>query len=323
MSVFGAEMGREMEFTIVFQSILIITMMIIIGAILARTSPLNNETRTLFINMIVNVAMPCIILSSIFHVDMNEDMFRKIVLVFVLSIIINVVGIAMGWIFANLFQKGSNRTREIALLSGLGNTGFIGIPLCAALLGPEGALYAAIFDAGVDVTIWTVGVVMLQKNRKFALQTLKSMINIPTAAIVIGLFAAFFNMKPPEIIIGLTDRLAALAAPLAMFYIGMMIMGLQRGIVRQSVPQTWVPITVKLILLPIATIFMIHFFNFDAVLIQTVLIQSMMPTITLASILFARYSADEQMGALTTVLSTLLGLITIPFMVYIMSLFIN
>lgn len=312
-----------MEFTIVFQSILIITMMIIIGAILARTSPLNNETRAVFINMIVNIAMPCIILSSIFHVDMNEDMFKKIVLVFVLSILINVVGIALGWIFAIIFQKESNRTREIALLSGLGNTGFIGIPLCAALLGPEGALYAAIFDAGVDVTIWTVGVVMLQKNRKFALHTLKSMINIPTAAIVIGLLAAYFNVKPPEVFIGLSDRLAALAAPLAMFYIGMMIMGLQRGNMRQAAPKMWVPITVKLLLLPIATIFMIHFFNFDAVLIQTVLIQSMMPTITLASILFARYSADEQMGALTTVLSTLLGLVTIPFMVYIMSLFVN
>lgn len=312
-----------MEFTIVLQSILIITFMIIIGAILARTSPLNNETRTVFINMIVNIAMPCIILSSIFHVDMDGDMFKKIILVFILSIIINVGGIALGWLFALLFQKDSNRTREIALLSGLGNTGFIGIPLCAALLGPEGALYAAIFDAGVDVTIWTVGVLMLQKNRKFAFQTMKSMINIPTAAIVIGLLVAFFNIKPPEIIVGLTDRLAALAAPLAMFYIGMMIMGLQRAKVRQSAPHMWVPITVKLLLLPVATISMVHFFSFDTVLIQTILIQSMMPTITMASILFARYSADEQMGALTTILSTLLGLITIPFMVYIMSLFIN
>ncbi|MFD1706654.1 hypothetical protein ACFSCZ_07780 [Siminovitchia sediminis] len=121
----------------------------------------------------------------------------------------------------------------------------------------------------------------------------------------------------------MADRLAALAAPLAMFYIGMMIMGLQRGHIRQTVPHMWVPIGVKLILLPMATIFMIHFFTIDTVLIQAVLIQSMMPTITLASILFAKYSADEQMGALTTVFSTILGLITIPFMVYVMSLFIN
>ncbi|MFD1706655.1 AEC family transporter [Siminovitchia sediminis] len=180
-----------MELSIVVQSILIITVMIIIGAVLARTSPLNHETRNLFISIIVNIAMPCIILSSIFQVDMDGEMFKKIILVFVLSILINIVGIGLGWVFAAVFQK-SNRRREIAILSGLGNTGFIGIPLCAALLGPEGALYAAIFDAGVDVTIWTVGVILLQKNRKFALHTLKSMVNIPTAAILAGLLVAYF-----------------------------------------------------------------------------------------------------------------------------------
>lgn len=319
----AGERGIGMEFSVIFQSILIITIMIILGAMLARTSPLTGDTRGVFINMIVNIAMPCIILSSIFQVEMDEKMFKRIVVVFALSIAINLVGILIGYLFAFQFHKGSNRTKEIALLSGLGNTGFIGIPLCAALLGPEGALYAAIFDAGVDVTIWTVGVLMLQQNRKFAIQTLKSMVNIPTAAIVVGLLIAYFNLHPPGIIVDLTGRLAALAAPLAMFYIGMMIMGLQRGAVRQSAVQAWIPITVKLLLLPIATIFMVNFFSFDITLIQTVLIQSMMPTITLASILFARFSADEEMGAVTTVLSTLLGLITIPFMVYIMSLFIN
>lgn len=266
--------------------------------------------------------MPCIILSSIFHVEMDNKMFKMIALVFGLSIMINLVGIGIGLLFAWLFHRNSNKIREIAILSGLGNTGFIGIPLCAALLGPKGALFAAIFDAGVDVTIWTVGVILLQKNRRFALQTLKSMVNIPTGAILVGLFAAYFQLKPPGIVIDLTDRLAVLAAPLAMFYIGMMIMTLQRGHVRRFASHIWVPIAVKLIILPVASIFMIHFFSLNKVVVQTVLIQSMMPTITLASILFAKYSADEQMGALTTIFSTLLGLITIPLMVYVMSMFI-
>lgn len=312
-----------MEFTVVFQSIIIITLMIMIGALLGKTTPLNDDTRRAFIQVIVNVAMPCIILSSIFHVEMDDQMFKMIAIVFGLSIIINLIGIGTGFLFAWLFHRDSNKMREIAILSGLGNTGFIGIPLCAALLGPEGALFAAIFDAGVDVTIWTVGVILLQKNRKFAWQTLKSMVNIPTAAIFVGLITAYFQLKPPGLLIDLTDRLAALAAPLAMFYIGMMIMTLKRGQVRRSVNHIWVPISVKLIILPIASIFMIHFFSLNTVLVQTVLIQSMMPTITLASILFAKYSADEQMGALTTIFSTLLALVTIPLMVYVMSLFIH
>ncbi|MFK9094303.1 AEC family transporter [Bacillus salipaludis] len=78
----------------------------------------------------------------------------------------------IGWAFALNFYRHSTKKREIALLSGLRNTGFIGIPLCAALIGPEGALFAAIFDAGVDITIWTVGVLIIQQNRRFTFQSL-------------------------------------------------------------------------------------------------------------------------------------------------------
>ncbi|WP_206677961.1 hypothetical protein, partial [Salmonella enterica] len=79
---------------------------------------------------------------------------------------------------------------------------------------------AAIFDAGVDFTIWTVGVYIIQDNKKFNWRTLKQMINIPLIAIVVGLLSAAFSIQPPKIIIDVADSLAAFAVPLAMFYIG-------------------------------------------------------------------------------------------------------
>ncbi|MBI0580525.1 AEC family transporter [Neobacillus cucumis] len=309
-----------MEFSVVFQSILNITLLILIGVLLSKTFSFNDETRKMFINLIVNIAMPCMILSSIFKVDLNAGIFKSMLIVFCLSIFINLLGIALGWILSITFQGDSTKKREIALMSGLGNTGFIGIPLCATLIGPEAALYAAIFDAGVDFTIWTVGVIMLQKNRKFALQTLKSMINMPTAAIVVGLVVAYFNVKPPAFFVHLSEQLAGLATPLAMFYIGMLIMTLQRGKVREKGHHLWIPLMVKLILLPFSVAVFIHFFELNPKIIQTLLIQSMMPTLTLASILFAKYSADEEMGALTTIISTIISLSTIPLMLFLINL---
>jgi len=311
-----------MDLSIVFQSIVLISFMIFIGALLSKTFTFNDDTRQLLISLIVNVAMPSIILSSIFNVEINSETFKMVAIVFGVSILTNVGGIGLGWVLANLFYKKSNKKREIAILSGLGNTGFIGIPLCAVLLGPEGALFAAIFDAGVDFTIWTVGVLMLQKNSKFSFQTLKAMVNIPTIAIVFGLTAAYFNYRPPTLFIQLSNQLAALAAPLAMFYIGILVMTLQRSRVRVAGPKVWLPITVKLILLPLSVALVIGLVSFEPVVIQTILIQSMMPTLTLASILFAKYSADEDIGAISTVLSTIFALLTIPLLIYLMNLFI-
>ncbi|MFP3389525.1 AEC family transporter [Brevibacillus sp. SIMBA_040] len=307
--------------SLVFQSILIISCMIIIGAILTKTFSFNEYTRKMFISLIVNVAMPCIILSSIFHVEMNAGTFRLIAIVFGLSIVINLVGIGVGWGFAQLFHGTSTKKRELALLSGLGNTGFIGIPLCATIIGPEGGLFAAIFDAGVDFTIWTVGVIILQKEKRITLGTLKSMVNIPTAAIVAGLFIAFYQVKTPEIVIRLTDQLADLAAPLAMFYIGALIMTLKRDKVRETGQESWIPIVVKLIFMPLLVASLLPYFSLKMEIAQTILIQSMMPTLTLASILFAKYSADEEMGTLTTVLSTIISVITIPLMFFLVHFF--
>src|SRR5699024_8084801 len=198
-----------MEMSAVFQTIALIGLFILIGALLARTFPFNDDTRSMFISLIVNAAIPAIILSSIFSVDMSADRFKLIIFVFIVSVAINLFGIGLGYLFAFVFYRQATNKNELAILSGLGNTGFIGIPLCAVLFGPEGALYAAIFDAGVDFTIWTVGVFLLQEKKQFRFRTLKEMINIPMMAIVLGLSAAYFHVKPPSLFIELFDYLAA------------------------------------------------------------------------------------------------------------------
>src|SRR5699024_5641415 len=150
----------------------------------------------------------------------------------------------------------------------------------------------------------------------------KEMINVPMIAIVVGLSASFFQVKPPILFIELFDYLAALAAPLAMFYIGTIIVNLRRSRMSSATKQMWIPIIVKLFLLPLSVAFFVLLLNLEVIVIQTILIQSMMPTITLASILFAKFSADEEMGAMTTVVTTLLSLTTIPLMIYVVSLIV-
>lgn len=311
-----------MEMTAVFQTIALIGLFIFVGALLARTYEFNDHTRSLYITLIVNAGIPAIILSSIFNVDMSPERFRLIIFVFIASITINVFGIGLGYLIAHLAYPDSKHKNELAVLSGLGNTGFIGIPLCAVLFGPEGALYAAIFDAGVDFTIWTVAAFLLQEKRSFHPSMLRQMINVPIIAIVFGLTAAFFQVKPPQVFINLFDSLAGLAAPLAMFYVGTIIVNLQRSRVGGLTRKMWIPLLVKLFVVPLTVMFFVRWINTEIVVIHTLVIQSMMPTITLASILFAKFSKNEEMGAMTTVVSTLIALLTIPIMIYLVNILV-
>lgn len=309
-----------MEFASVFQSIFIMGSMIGIGSMLAKHVPLNEDTRKLMIQLIVNVAMPCIILNSIFQFPIDQEVLKQVLMIFFLSIALNILGIGLGWTLALISKAPPHKARELAIISGLGNTGFIGLPLCAVLFGPKGALLAAVFDAGLDFTIWTVGIIFLQRDKGFSLGSLKAMLNLPMAAIVIGLSFAALHLQPPSIFVDMTGKLAHLASPLAMMYIGMLIPSLLKKKGQISIPQLGVPIGCKLILFPVLTAFILQAVSsLDMEITQVILVQSTMPTITLASILFAKCAADEEMGAAATVFSTLVSLSTIPVMVYFLS----
>lgn len=307
----------SVEVSVVFHSILLISILIIIGVIVARSYPFNNDTRKMFITLITNVAMPAIILSSIFSVEIDKETFKVLIVIFILSVAINITGLVLGYLFIFLFKRNSEKKIEIAILSAFGNTAFIGIPLCAVLFGPEGALYAAIFDAGVDFTIWTVGVYLLQQERKFNLNLLKNLINLPLISIILGLIIAMFEMQVPLIVIDITDMLASFAVPLAMFFIGAVVSNLQRTQIKISYFEVTIPIFIKLILLPFIVILFLMSSGLSELIINVVIIQSMMPTITLSSILFAKYLRDDKLGAFIIILSTFASLLVIPAVLYI------
>lgn len=313
-----------MDIGVIVQTIIVISLMVLIGAIISRTFAFNNDTQAMLISLIVNIGMPSIILANIFKVEFSDSIFHIILIILISSIIINITGIGLGWCFLSLFHRGSKKTPEVALLSGIGNTGYIGIPLCALLFGPEGALYAAVFDAGVDITLWTVGVSILQKRKTFfSLQYLKSIINVPIIAVVIGMTALYFQLSPPVIISNLITQLAGLATPLAMIYIGVLVMTISRSNIKES-SISWLPITIKLIILPILVAIVVSMYHeFNLIASQVIIIQSMMPTLTLASVLFAKYSRNQDFGAITTVLSTVLSLLTIPLVLYILNVLLS
>jgi|GEM_PF-453110 len=301
-----------MDITTLLTSITIMAVIIGIGALIGLRLPLTGDSRQLMIMMIVNVAMPCIILDGIFQLPIDRQLMLQIFTIFGVAVLVTCLGILMGWLGARLFRVESSRARQVAILAGCGNTGFIGLPLCAALFGPKGALLAAVFDAGLDFTLWTVCVMMLQDKQKFSFSGLKALLNIPMAAIAGGLLIAALGVEPPALMKQLTGILAKLASPLAMMYIGMLIPVLLKN--RRDVPVRLLglPITFKLLLFPLSVAGLLYVAPMEQELSRIVLIQTAMPTIAMASILFARYAADEEMGAMTTVFSTLIALATIP-----------
>ncbi|MCK9906319.1 hypothetical protein MXD63_40810, partial [Frankia sp. Cpl3] len=127
-------------------------------------------------------------------------------------------------------------------------------------------------------------------------------------------------ITPPDFVKKLTGTLAHVASPLAMMYVGMLFPSLLKNKRRVPIPMLGLPITLKLFIFPLVATAFLYLFALEKEIARIAMVQVAMPTIAMASILFARYAADEEMGAMTTVFSTLIGLATIPAVVLVGSL---
>ncbi|MGO4889751.1 AEC family transporter [Anaerobacillus sp. MEB173] len=310
-----------MIFLSILGPMIIMGVICVIGYILAKTNEITDEAKNLLISIMLNVAIPCIILDSAFNTNVGNELISQLTIIFIFSIIISLLGLVLGFIFARMFNYSSSNARKIAFIAGLGNTGFIGIPLCAALFGPTGALFAAAFDTGLGIVLFTVAIAIIQKDYKFSLASLKQLINPPTISIVLALFVIIFEIQLPELFIQLNGMLASLATPLGMLYIGILIQVMLKKRGAMSISQLTLPLLLKLIFFPALTIVLVSLTNFSVLMKQVIIIQAAMPTMAIAPILLARYAQDEEIGVIAAVFSTICAILTVPFIVFLGSKF--
>lgn len=288
--------------------------MIVLGAIIPRFMTLGESLRQGMVFLILQIAMPALILDSLFTLSMDDQLILDLLTVFALSVGINCFGIAAGRLLGLFVAGGPSKQREMAVLAGLGNTAFLGIPLCYALFGAKGALLAAVFDAGVDVVIWSVGVAMLRKgNRSFKNYSRLSFFNMPILAVAIGFTLSLVDLHPPVFVKEAIHTLSGMTVPLGMLYIGMVASTVKSRSILLQMKRALYPITVKLVLVPVAALSFLLLLNLDTELQFVVLIQASMPVMTLSTVLFAHCRADEEFAAISMISSTVLALLTVPF----------
>ena len=166
-----------MDYSILLFTIFKLAVLLAIGVWIAYKIPLTKDIRGLLIFTIINIALPAIILNGFFQVEMNDSLINQMMIIFLFSISFIIIGLIIGWLFSKLIGLNPLKARETAFLSTFGNTGLIGIPLCASLFGAKGAVFAAVFDAGMSLMLWTVGILFIQGKRKVTLQNVKSMLS--------------------------------------------------------------------------------------------------------------------------------------------------
>ena len=211
--------------------------------------------------------------------------------------------------------------RTFALSAGLYNYGYIPLPLIALVFAGTGLAEATlgvllVFNIGVDLALWTVGIIVLTGDLKR--DSWKRAINVPSIAIVVAL--AINGIGLHEVWPSLTERVMPMirlvgdaTIPMGLLLIGATIADhLRRGAPGPHRRTIGVACALRLGLLPLLFLLAARYLPVSAELKRVIVVQAAMPAAVFPIILARHYRGDPAVALRVALSTSLLALVTAP-----------
>lgn len=208
-----------------------------------------------------------------------------------------------------------------AFATSFSNPGFFGVPLIVASLGQGAVFYATPFIAYLNIGQWTYGVSRL--NGQPVLQGLqpKKLIKAPfVIAILVGVFLFATQLPLPAIVRSCLSNVAGLNTPLAMFTVGVYLA--QTDLAKMISRKTLYLISaLRLLVIPAISLLVLSLLPASMMEMRTVLlIVAACPVGSNVAVYAQLHNKDYPYAVETVIISTLLSIVTIPFILYLSSL---
>ena len=208
-----------------------------------------------------------------------------------------------------------------SLSAAYSNTGYMGLPLCTLVFGPEGLIPAIISMILTACVLFAMAIVFIefgvQSSPKFSETLRKTALSLAKnpliAAPVLGGLMAASPVSMPAPLLEFTRLLGASASPCALVTIGLFLAqtpnkDLQTG--------TVTVLTLKLLLLPAFTALLVFYvFDMPPVYRQAAILLAALPTGTGPFMLATLYKRNSQLVSQSIFLSTVISVLTISLLI--------
>jgi hypothetical protein len=206
-----------------------------------------------------------------------------------------------------------NGMRTFALASGCQNFGFTAAPVVETLWGGSALALLFVHNIGVEMAMWSVGVMMMSGERGMKWRRL---INGPIIAVAIGLLLVALDLD--DQFTG-PARKAMSMIGVGAFPIAILITGCSMIDLVGSERPTWKIVLgsslVRLVLAPFAILAAAKFLLISTELRQVLVVQAAMPAGMTAIILARIYQGRPAIAVQIVIATTLLSFITLPWII--------
>lgn len=292
--------------------------LILVGYVCRRTHRLGPTAASEINRMVVWLCLPALLFTATAHATWEQIWHPGFVLTFTLSTM------AMFVVTLLLRRRKAGHFADAsidALSASYANTGYIGIPLCIMVLGPEGLEPALIASLLVVCVVFGIALVCIEiglqseaRVHRIVLKVLLALAKNPlvVSPILGGCWAAS-GVPLPGALDKFLSLLGAATTPCALISLGLFLAHKQQG-PRQG---TTLLVLIKLIAHPLLTWFLaFKVFHLPPLWANSALLLSALPTGTGPFMLAEYYKREASVVSSTILVSTLGSLVTLSLCIY-------
>lgn len=307
-----------MDIMVVFQTMLKLFLLLVLGFVLFKCHIFDEYTNKKISALIVNVASPMLIISSIAGVEGSN---KSIVFLMIGAGILMYIGfIILGKIINRIFPFPKKDWPVYECMVVFANTGFMGYPVLLDVFGQEAVFYASLIHMAFNFFVYTYAIMCLTKgdDSEFKLN-FKQLLTPGIILIFVGIFIYLFDIQLPSVLMDTINSVGSLTAPLSMMMIGS---SLAVYPIKDSFTdwRSYVFAFVRLMIVPFVTMLICRLIHIDPYYANITIITNAMPVGSMVLMLATQYNANVKIITRNIVVSTLLSVITIPIVVATMLL---
>jgi predicted permease len=305
-----------MDFSAIFNQIIVLFIMMFLGYLASKLNIIDDHTSRKLSSFVVKITAPALVVNAMLaETTLSGQEITNIILI--------ALGVYVFLFIMTLFVPKALKVskKEIGIYKFMimfSNVAFMGFPVAEAIFGMEGILYAAIFNLPFYFLVYTLGIYFVSENEETKFE-LKKMINAPVIAIAVGLMLFILGVKLPEFINMSLDMVGSVTTPISMIVIGASLSNVQFKSVVSNL-KLYIYSFLKLLLFPFIIFMVLKGLGFEGLMLGVPVIISGMPVAANAVILSKEYDGDDILASEGTFVSTLLSIISIPILVFMLSL---
>lgn len=278
---------------------------ILAGFVCRKTGVITEEGTSTVSNIVVKLILPFYLFSAILNSGSAVDSGGVLVTLGLSFGMFLISGLA-AVILVPLFRAPEEDRGVYMFEIMCGNVTYIGIPVCAAVLGGDAAFYGSLLNIPYNLLCFSLGIWLLAGKLP-----LKKILNPAFLAGVSAAVLYILHIPVPSVILDGCAFIGQATSPCAMLVIGSVL----GSVPFREIFSEWraVPYAaIRLVGLGALMAFFLTFFNVDPVLKGVLILMAAMPAATNSTMLCTIYGGNRALSAKLIFLSTALSIVTIP-----------